>query len=136
MKLSSRALLGLVFSAMAFTACDYQRYSPGINTQFEHGFVNPPGWRNEDVNRDSINYRQKAYKAIGKGSAADLRTASVQDQVNSAPAGKSAASPQAANGTVEGTDKAQSDTRNGGNGNGAATQSTTTNTGGNKGAGQ
>lgn len=105
MKLSFRALLGLVLGASAFSACDYQRYSPGVNTQFDRAFVNPPGWRNEDVNRDSINYKQRVYTPVGEGSATAIKNGTVQDQVNAAPAGKSAASPQAANGTMEATNK-------------------------------
>jgi hypothetical protein len=101
MKLSSRTLrgLGLAFGVSALTACDYQRYSPGVNTQFERTFVNAPGWRNEDVNRDSINYKQEVHTPIGEGSATAIKNGTVQDQINSAPAGKSSASPQAANGT-------------------------------------
>ena len=105
MKLSSRALLGLVLGASAVTACDYQRYSPGVKTQYEHSFVNPPGWRNEDVNLDSVNNKQEVHTPIGKGSATDLKNGTVQDQLNSAPAGKSATSPQAADGTNAAVDK-------------------------------
>lgn len=100
MKISFCALLGFGLGASALlTACDYQRYSPGVNTQYEHSFVNPPGWRNEDVNRDSINYKQNVLTPIGEGSATAIRKGTVQDQLNSAPSGKSASSPQAANGT-------------------------------------
>ena len=100
MKISSCVLLGFGLGASALlTACDYQRYSPGVNTQYEHSFVNPPGWRNEDVNRDSINYKQNVLTPIGEGSATAIRKGTVQDQLNSAPSGKSASSPQAANGT-------------------------------------
>ena len=97
---SSRALLALLAAgtAAALSSCDYQRFSPGVNTQFEHSFVNAPGWRNEDVNLDSVNYKQTVRKPIGAGSATAIKNGTVQDQLNSAPAGKSAASPQAANG--------------------------------------
>ena len=108
MKLSSRALLGLVLGALALTACDYQRYSPGVNTQFEDSFVNPPGWRSEDVNLDSVNEKEQVHTPIGKGSARDLKTGTVQDQINSAPAGKSATSPQAASGTLASPTKSTS----------------------------
>lgn len=105
MKLSFRALLGLGLSAATLTACDYQRYSPGLNTQFRHSFVNPPGWRNEDINRDSVNYKQTVTQPIGEGSATAIKNGTVQDKLNSAPAGKSSASPQAANGTNAAVDK-------------------------------
>ena len=100
MKFSSRARLGLLAAAATatFSSCDYQRFSPGVNTQFERSFVNAPGWRNEDVNLDSVNYKQTVRKPVGEGSATAIKNGTVQDQLNSAPAGKSAASPQAANG--------------------------------------
>ena len=128
MKLSSRTLFGIVLGAWALTACDYQRFSPGNNTQFEHGFVNAPGWRNEDVNRDSINYKQTVRKPIGEGSATAIRNGSVQDQLNSAPAGKSAASPQAANGTMQAVGKSMNGKVNTTNAAGTAGQNTSTTT--------
>ena len=108
MKLSSRSalalLLGTAFAA-SLSSCDY-RWSPGENTQFRHGFVNPPpAWHNYDVNRDSINNQQKAPAAGGVGSAADIKNGTVQDQLNSAPTGKSASSPQAPSGTMASPDK-------------------------------
>lgn len=107
MKLSSRALLALLATgaSASLTSCDYQRFSPGLNTQFEHSFVNAPGWRNEDVNRDSINYRQEVHTPVGEGSATAIKNGTVQDQLNSSMAGKSAASPQAANGQNDATDR-------------------------------
>ncbi len=107
MKPSFRALLGLLAlgTATSLSSCEYQRYSPGLNTQFEHTFVNAPGWRNEDVNRDSINYKQIVRTPIGEGSAVAIKNGTVQDQLNSAPAGKSSASPQAANGQNDAVDR-------------------------------
>jgi hypothetical protein len=95
-------LLGV--SATLLTACDY-KYSPGVNTQFKHGFTGTPGYTSADINRDSINYKQNVRKPIGKGSAADLATASVDEQLNSAPAGKST-TPQTASGKLDDVDKA------------------------------
>jgi len=95
-------LLGV--SATLLTACDY-KYSPGVNTQFKHGFTGTPGYTNADVNRDSVNYKQNVRKPIGKGSAADMATASVDDQLKSAPSGKST-TPQTASGKLDGVDKA------------------------------
>ncbi|GAC1371507.1 MAG: hypothetical protein NVS3B25_24760 [Hymenobacter sp.] len=103
MKLSSRPALALLLGtalAAVLSSCDY-RWSPGENQQFHHGFVNPPpGWHNADVNRDSINNRQRVEPAGGVGSAADIKKGGVQAQLNSAPAGKSAASPQDASGRM------------------------------------
>lgn len=95
-------LLGV--SATLLTACDY-KYSPGVNTQFKHGFSGTPGYTNADINRDSINYQQNVHTPIGKGSAQDLATGSVDDQLQSAPGGKST-TPQSASGKLDGVDKA------------------------------
>ena len=77
-------LLGTSLS-LSLTACDYS-YTPGINN-IRTSFSNPPGWRNEDVNRDSINGEQDTYKPIGVGSATAIREGSVQEKINSAPTG-------------------------------------------------
>jgi hypothetical protein len=100
------ALLLGIASATLLTACDY-KYSPGVNTQFEHGFNGTPGFTNADVNRDSVNYKQNVHAPVGKGSANDLKTASTDEQQQSAPAGKSSASPQSANGTLGEVDQAK-----------------------------
>ena len=108
MKLSSRSVLAMLLgiaSAAAVSSCD-NRWSPGKNPQFQHGFVYPPpGWRSYDVDRDSVNYQQRVEPAGGEGSAAAIKQGTVQDQLNSAPAGKSTASPQAASGTMTDTKK-------------------------------
>ena len=100
------ALLLGIASATLLTACDY-KYSPGVNTQFEHGFNGTPGYTNADVNRDSINYKQNVRTPIGKGSAADMKTASVDEQQQSAPAGNSNSSPQSASGKLGDVDQAK-----------------------------
>jgi hypothetical protein len=103
MKLSSRSALALVLGtalAASLSSCDY-RWSPGLNTQFKHGFVNPPpGWHNSDVNRDSINNQQRVEPASGEGSATAIKNGTVQDQLNSAPAGNSSTGPQDASGRM------------------------------------
>lgn len=108
MKLSSRSALALLLGtslAAALSACDY-RWSPGENIQFKPGFAYPPrGWNNSDVNRDSINGKQRVEPAGGEGSAAAIANGTVQDQLNSAPAGKSATSPQAPSGQLASPDK-------------------------------
>lgn len=104
---SALALLLGIASATLLTACDY-KYTPGVNTQFEHGFNGVPTYTNADVNRDSINYKQNVRTPIGKGSAADMKTASTDEQLQSAPAGKGTATSQTASGkmgTVEDTQK-------------------------------
>jgi hypothetical protein len=104
-----RPALALLFSAASatlLTACDY-KYSPGVNTQFEHGFNGTPGYTNADVNRDSINNQQNVHAPVGKGSAADLKTASTDEQVQSSPGGKSASSPQSASGKMGSVDDAK-----------------------------
>ena len=115
MKLSSRSALALLLGtalAGSLSACDY-RWGPGQNPQFHHGFMNPPpGWHSYDVNRDSINNQQTVMAAGGEGSAAAIKNGTVQDQLNSAPTGKSASSPQDASGRLGSLDKAQN-----GNGN-------------------
>ncbi len=102
MKLSSRSartlLLGTVLAA-ALSSCDY-RWSPGENPQFKYGFTNAPGWHSSDVNRDSINYQQNVNTPIGVGSATAIKNGTVQDQLNSAPAGSSVTSPQTASGQM------------------------------------
>ncbi|MFD2721795.1 hypothetical protein ACFST9_23970 [Hymenobacter monticola] len=102
MKLSSRPALALLLGtalAATLTSCDY-RWSPGENTQFRHGFTGNPGWHNSDVNRDSINYKQEVHTPIGVGSAIGIKNGTVQDQLNSAPAGNSSTSPQDASGQL------------------------------------
>ena len=114
MKLSSRPALALLLGtalAATLSSCDY-RWSPGENPQFKHGFTKAPGWHNWDVNRDSINYKQEAPAAGGIGSAAAIANGTVQDQLNSAPAGKSTASPQSASGTMATPDKSTNGTGN------------------------
>jgi len=106
MNSSLRPALALLLGASAtlLTACDY-KYSPGINTQFKHGFTGTPTYTNADINRDSVNYKQNVRQPIGKGSAADLANGSVDDQLNSAPSGKST-TPQSASGKLDDVDKA------------------------------
>lgn len=106
MNSSLRPALALLLGASAtlLTACDY-KYSPGVNPQFKHTFTNPPGYTNADINRDSVNYKQNVRKPIGKGSAADLATASTDEQLQSAPAGKST-TPQSASGKLDNVENA------------------------------
>ena len=115
MKLSSRSalalLLGTALSA-ALSSCDY-RWSPGQNPQFTHRFTKAPGWHNSDVNRDSINYKQRVEPAGGEGSAAAIANGTVQDQLNSAPAGNSASSPQDASGRMASPSKSTNTNGNG-----------------------
>ena len=113
MNSSLRPALALLLGTTAalLTSCDY-KYSPGENPQFSHNFSNPPAFRSYDVNRDSVNYRQNVNQPIGKGSAPDIQNGSVDDKLQSAPGGKSSASPQAANGTMSSTDKANPTTAN------------------------
>ncbi len=109
MKISSRfalALLPGLALAAALSSCDY-KWSPGENTQFHHGFTNPPGWHTADVNRDSINNQPKAPKATGEGSAIAIKKGTVQDKLNSAPAGNSATGGQTASGQMGSVDDAQ-----------------------------
>lgn len=115
MKLSIRPALALLLGtalAASLSSCDY-RWSPGKNPQFKHGFANAPGWRNSDVNRDSINYKQRVEPAGGEGSAADIKNGSTQDQLNSAPAGNSTTSPQDASGQMGTPDQATNEKGNG-----------------------
>jgi hypothetical protein len=106
MKLTSRTALALLGTALAgsLSSCDYS-WSPGKNPQSTYSFNNPPGWRNVDVNRDSINYKQVVTEPGGIGSAAAIANGTVQEQLNSAPAGKSTASPKSASGTMAPVDK-------------------------------
>ena len=99
MKVSFRPALALLLGSAAtlLTACDYS-FSPGINPQERTGFSNPPGYTNADVNADSINNQQIVTTPIGKGSAIDIKNGSVNDQLNSAPAGNNTTSPQTASG--------------------------------------
>jgi hypothetical protein len=114
MKLSFRPALALLLGsalAASLSSCDY-RWTPGVDSHYVHNFNNPPGWRNFDVNRDSINYKQVVTQPGGEGSAAAIAQGTVQDQLNSAPAGKSTASPQAASGTMASPDKSTNGTGN------------------------
>ncbi|MGI4863733.1 MAG: hypothetical protein ACRYFZ_07385 [Janthinobacterium lividum] len=108
MNSSLRPALALLLGASAalLTACDY-KYSPGVNTQFKHSFTGTPGYTNADVNRDSINYKQNVHTPIGEGSATALKNGTVDDQLNSAPAGKSSATPQDASGKMGAVDNAK-----------------------------
>lgn len=109
MKLSLRPALALLLGtalAASLSSCDYH-WSPGENTQFHHGFSNPPGWHTADVNRDSINNQPKATTPIGEGSATAIKNGTVQDKLNSAPAGASATGGQTASGQMGTTDQAQ-----------------------------
>jgi len=102
MKLSSRFALALLLGtalAASLSSCDY-RWSPGENTQFRTGFTNAPGWHKSDVDRDSINNQQRVEPASGEGSATAIKNGTVQDQLNSAPTGNSATSPQDASGKL------------------------------------
>ena len=102
MKLSSRSALALLLGtalAASLSSCDY-RWSPGENPQFKHGFTNAPGWHNWDVNRDSVNYKQRVEPAGGEGSAAAIKNGTTQDQLNSAPAGNSSTGAQDASGRL------------------------------------
>jgi hypothetical protein len=102
MKLLSRSALALALGvslATALTSCDY-RYSPGLDDQ-RRDFSRAPGWRNEDVNRDSVNYKQRAPEPGGVGSAADIRNGDVDTQLSSAPAGRTSASGQLPSGQME-----------------------------------
>ena len=103
MNLISRSALALLLGtalAASLSSCDY-RWSPGQNPQFKYGFVNPPGWHKSDVDRDSINNQQRVEPASGEGSATAIKNGTVQDQLNSAPAGASATSSQTASGQLE-----------------------------------
>ncbi|GAB3590150.1 hypothetical protein [Hymenobacter daeguensis] len=107
MKLSTRPALALLLGtalAASLSSCDY-RWSPGDNVQFKHGFTNPPGWHNSDVNRDSINNQPKATTPIGTGSATAIKNGTVKEQLDSAPAGSSATATQTASGQLEETKK-------------------------------
>jgi hypothetical protein len=101
------AILLLGSAATLLTACDYASLSPGENPQFREGFSNPNGYTNADVNRDSVNYKQTVTTPVGLGSATAIANGSTQDQLDSAPAGNSSASPQSASGTLGSVDQAQ-----------------------------
>lgn len=114
MKLNSRSALALLLgTALAGTlsSCDYS-WSPGKNPQQTNVFSRPPGWHSYDVDLDSINNKQRVEPAGGEGSAAAIANGTVQDQLNSAPAGKSTTSPQAASGTMAEADKSTLGTGN------------------------
>ena len=109
MKLFTRSALALLLGtvlASSLSSCDYH-WSPGLNPQFVHGFSNPPGWHKSDVDRDSINNQQRVEPATGTGSAPAIKNGSVQEKLNSAPAGASATTPQNASGQMGSTDKVQ-----------------------------
>jgi len=121
MKFSVRPALALLLlgsTATLLTACDYSSLSPGENPQSREGFSNPNGYTNADVNADSINYKQTVTKPIGKGSATAIANGSDQDKLDSAPGGKSSASPQNASGTLGSSDQAQSKATESTNGSG------------------
>ncbi|MGI4870130.1 MAG: hypothetical protein ACRYFX_03010 [Janthinobacterium lividum] len=108
MNFTFRPALALLLGALAtsLTACDYAPNSPGKNPQAVEGFSTPPGYTSAEVNADSINYKQSVHTPIGEGSATAIKNGTVQDKLNSAPAGKSAASPQSANGQLGSVDQA------------------------------
>ena len=110
MKLFSRSALALLLGtalAASLSSCDYH-WSPGQNPQFKHGFTNaPPGWHKSDVDRDSINNQQRVEPASGEGSAKAIKNGTVQDKLNSAPAGANATTPQDASGRLAPIDQVQ-----------------------------
>ena len=102
-----RLALALLGAAPALTACDYASNSPGVDTQYKTSFSWTPTWHTWDVDRDSLNNgtrvtypNEQVQPAGGEGSAAAIKNGTAQDQINSAPAGNSAASPQSANGKL------------------------------------
>lgn len=95
-----RLALALLGAATALTACDYAKYSPGVNPQYKDSFSWTPTWHTSDVDRDSVNNRQNVPPPSGEGSAVAIKKGTVQDKINSAPAGSSVASPQSANGKL------------------------------------
>ncbi|MET4075501.1 hypothetical protein [Hymenobacter sp. UYCo722] len=109
MKLSFRSALALLPGlalAATLSSCEYH-WSPGENYALRHGFSNPPGWHSSDVDRDSINNQPKATTPIGEGSATAIKKGTVQDKLNSAPAGASATAGQTASGQMGAVDQAQ-----------------------------
>ncbi|OUJ71910.1 hypothetical protein BXP70_19995 [Hymenobacter crusticola] len=105
----------LLGTAATLSACD-SRYAPGVDPQRVNDFdiSSAPPARKMEIYADSINYRQNVQPPAGKGSAADQNT-SVDAQLESAPAGKSATSPQAPSG--EPNDVSKSTNGNGTNSN-------------------
>ncbi|MFD1468898.1 hypothetical protein ACFQ48_11745 [Hymenobacter caeli] len=104
---SFRLALVLLGTATALTACDYAPNSPGVDLQYKNSFNWTPTWRNSDVYRDSIDNgtrvsypAERVEPAGGEGSAAAIKNGTAKDQLNSAPAGSSVASPQSANGKL------------------------------------
>ena len=59
------------------------------------------------MDRDSINNQQRVEPASGEGSATAIKNGTVQDQLNSAPAGANATGGQTASGQLGSTDQAQ-----------------------------
>ncbi len=100
------AALTLLGTALTLSGCDY-RNSPGDNHNLRVGFTKSPGYRNSDINLDSVNYKQRVEAPTGEGSATAIKNGTVQDQINSAPAGKSATSPQSASGQMGTVDDVQ-----------------------------
>jgi len=95
MKCNTRPALALLLGAslaLSLTACDY-RYTPGLDNQ-RRDFANPPGWRNQDVYRDSINYKQRAPAPGGIGSAAAMENGTVDEQRASVPRAQSGRLPK------------------------------------------
>ncbi len=102
---SFRFALALLGASAALTACDYN-WSPGQNPQQQAGFTKAPPYQSRDLNQDSVSAHQQTFTPIGKGSAVAIRNGSVQDQLESAPAGNSA-SPQTASGQTGSVDDAK-----------------------------
>ncbi|WP_324676765.1 hypothetical protein [Hymenobacter sp. GOD-10R] len=101
MKQPSHLLLALFLGTTAtLSACD-SRYTPGVDPQRVNDFniSSAPPARKMEIYADSINYRQNVQPPAGKGSAADIGT-SVDAQLESAPSGNSATSPQAPSGVL------------------------------------
>ena len=94
------AALALLGTSLTLASCDY-RNSPGNNHNMRVGFTKSPGYRNSDINLDSVNYKQRVEAPSGEGSATAIKNGTVQDQINSAPAGASATSTQTASGQLE-----------------------------------
>ena len=94
------AALALLGTSLTLGSCDYSN-SPGNNHNMRVGFDKSPGYRNSDINLDSVNYKQRVEAPSGEGSATAIKNGTVQDQINSAPAGASATATQTASGQME-----------------------------------
>lgn len=97
MKRPLLSFVAVVATALSLAACDARKL-PGEDPQREGSFDEAPPATATITDADSVNQEQTVMAPIGKGSSGDTAQSAASD-INSAPSGSSATTPQNASGT-------------------------------------